>query len=47
MQYFYDVKNWYIKIGLQLRKEKKKKKKEEEGLLDLVEKDYECINYSQ
>ena len=22
-------------------------KKEEEGLLDLVEKDYECINYSQ
>ena len=27
MQYFYDVKNWYIKIGLQLRKEKKKEKR--------------------
>ena len=46
MQYFYDVKNWYIKIGLQFKKEKKKKK-EEGGLLDLVDKDYECINYSQ
>ena len=27
MQYFYDVKNWYIKIGLQFKKEKKEEKR--------------------
>ena len=27
MQYFYDLKNWYIKIGLQFKKEKKEEKR--------------------
>ena len=27
MQYFYDVKNWYIKIGLQFKKEEKRRRR--------------------